>query len=85
MSPHGGELAVVDNRSDPGDVAGPIKRPLSPQAEGSEDEYVKKTRLDYNLLPWNEPEDTDFSPAGHGLSLVEIVAGYRTHTGQARK
>ena len=74
VSPHGGEPAGVDNRSDPGDVAGPIKRPLSPQSEGAEDEYAKKTRLDYNLLPWNEPEDMDFSPAGLSPALQE------THT-----
>ena len=50
-SPHGGKPAVADNRSDSGDVAGLIKWPLSPQSEGAEEEYAKKTCLDYNLLP----------------------------------
>jgi hypothetical protein len=43
---------------------GPVeasKRPHSPESDTGEDEYTKRTRLDYDTLPWNEPEDSFFN------------------------
>ena len=54
-------------------VEGPVgrapKRPRSPVSGDEDDEYEKRTHLDFDSLPWNEPEDPDqrtsegFSPA----------------------
>ena len=35
----------------------PSKRPRSPSSESEEDDYARKTRLDFDALPWNESED----------------------------
>jgi hypothetical protein len=47
-------------------TAGPVgtsKRPRSPESDTGEDEYTRRTRLDYDTLPWNEPEDSIFGPS----------------------
>ena len=38
------------------DSAGPLKRQHSPSTEDEENEYSKRTRLDFSTLPWNEPK-----------------------------
>jgi hypothetical protein len=59
----------VDVQPDQGGFVRPPKRQHSPLSENGEDEYAKRTRLDYDALPWNEFEDpgvdtsTDLSPS----------------------
>jgi hypothetical protein len=68
-----GEPAAAEDQPNPTDVARPSKRPLSPQS-GDEEEYSKRIRLDYDSLPWNEPEDFDLGPSSLSPALQ------KTHT-----
>ena len=43
--------------ADEAHVARASKRPCSPASDDGDDEYEKRTHLDYGSLPWNEPED----------------------------
>jgi hypothetical protein len=58
---HVGNLSIADDRRASVGPVGSVKRPLSRGSDTSEDEYVKRTRLDYDALPWNEPEGSDLS------------------------
>ena len=51
------------------------KRPHSPSSDDEDDEYEKRTHLDYDSLPWNEPEES-----GHLASEVLSPSLQKTHS-----
>jgi hypothetical protein len=57
-----GEQSTNDNQRTSLDPVGTTKRPLSPSSDSGEDEYTKRTRLDFDSLPWNESEGPDLGP-----------------------
>ena len=44
------------------DDSGPLKQQHSPSMEDEENEYSKRTCLDFSTLPWKEPEDVSLEP-----------------------
>lgn len=56
----GGTNGHPANGAIPGTVSvRPSKRLHSPLSEDGDDEYEKRTHLDFNLLPWKELEESD--------------------------
>jgi hypothetical protein len=53
----------ADNQSTRAGSVKTTKRQLSPSSDDGEDEYTKRTRLNYDALPWNEPEGSNSGPA----------------------
>jgi len=51
------------------------KWPCSPSSDDEDDEYKKRTHLDYSSLPWNEPEES-----GHLMSEVLSPSLQKTHS-----
>jgi hypothetical protein len=58
------ERGIADEQRASAGPVGASKRPRSPvESDTGEDEYAKRTRLNYDALPWNEPEDSIFGPS----------------------
>ena len=56
------------------DVVGPIKRPSSSQSNIGDGEYAKRTRLDYDSLPWNDTAEPEYGPPSLSQSVQETRA-----------
>jgi hypothetical protein len=59
FNPSANEQAIADDSHPEHISIGPSKRPRSPLSDDGEDEYAKRTRLNYESLPWNKIEDSD--------------------------
>ena len=68
---HINEPENTSDRSDQAGVTRPTKRPSSPQSEERDDEYTKRTRLDYDALPWNDTEDPEYGPPSLSQAVQE--------------
>lgn len=58
-SPHA-EADGANSQPGPADSPAPFKRQHTPSSDDEDDGYTKRTRLDFNALPWNVPEDSRF-------------------------
>ena len=59
----GVEHGAGDEQPDRDVSVRPLKRQRSPSSESEGDSYTRRTRLDFDALPWNESEGSGFDPA----------------------